>query len=364
MKRVFELITIGLVFAGFAGAEPEQRPRLRPGGQVPGKPDKPDKRTKPDKPGKPGKPGKLVSREEAWRRLDADGDGRVGYGEFVANERLQRVSEEARRRIFDRLDKNSDGLIQPDEMEPHVHGGGPDGEHRRPMWLGEMDKNHDGAIDFDEFCGGRMIARLPEEKQREVFERMDRDGNGRLDRADHIEGFRGGMPRLTDLDSDQSGGVSFEEFSAGEMATNLSQDRRRALFDRLDRNSNGQLGPDDLRGPGPGRGGPGGGFEAFDENGDKSLSFDEFRKAPWISGLGEDEQEDRFEELDRDGDLKLTPAEWEAGLKRGKERTEGKRPPTDQPGPGKRPEGRGEGRRAKPAAPIGRQGVDRIYRIS
>jgi hypothetical protein len=61
----------------------------------------------------------------------------------------------------------------------------------------------------------------------------------------------------------------------------------------------------------------------LDENGDKELSFGEFRKAPWLGGLGEDEQEDRFEELDADGDLKLTPAEFDAGGRKGREKMDG-----------------------------------------
>ena len=346
MKRVFELITAGLILCGIAGAEPERRPPVRPGGQGTGKPGG-------QAAGKPRRP------DEAWRQLDADGDGRVSYDEFVANERLQRMPEEARKQIFARLDKNGDGAIQLDEMKARGHGGGAGGERRRPNWLGEMDKNRDGAIRFEEFRGGRMIARLPEPKQREMFERMDRDGNGQIDRADQPEGFRGGMPRLSGLDTDQSGGVSFEEFRVGEMAARLPEEQRRPMFERLDRNGDGQLGPDDSRGPGPrpGRGGhAGAGFVGLDQDGDKTLSFDEFRKAPWIRDLDEDAQEDRFEELDRDGDLELTPAELEAGAKRGKPWPEGKRP-MDQPGPMKRPDGKGggkgSGRKARPGAPEG-----------
>lgn len=356
MKRVFELITTGLILCGIAGAEPERRPPVRPGGQAPGKPGG----QAPGKPGgqaagKSGKAGKARRSDEAWRQLDANGDGRVSYDEFVANERLDRMPEEARKQIFARLDKNGDGGIQADEMKSRGHGGGAGGERRRPMWLGEMDRNRDGAISFEEFRRGRMIARLPEPKQREMFERMDRDGNGRIDRADRPEGFHGGMPRLAELDSDQSGGVSFEEFSAGEMAARLSEKQRRAMFDRFDRNGDGQLRPDDSRGPGqrPGRGGhAGAGFNGLDEDGDKTLSFDEFRKAPWIRDLDEDAQEGRFDEIDRDGDLKLTPAELEAAAKRGRPWPEGKRS-MDQPGPMKRPDGKGPGRKARPAPPAG-----------
>ena len=341
MKRVFHLIAIGLVFSGVAAAEPERRSPQRPAG--------------PDA-GRPGKPGKPVRPDESWRLLDADGDGQVCYREFAGNERLQRMPEEARRQIFGRLDKNGDGAIQEQEMAPRGHKNGTGGERRRPMWLGDMDRNRDGAISFEEFRGGRMVARVPEPKQREMFDRMDRDGNGRLDRADHMGGFHGGMPRLADLDTDKSGGVNFEEFSVGKMAQKVPKERRREMFDRFDRNGDGELSPKDTHGPGsgpgrePSRGGQGGGFESLDADGDKVLSFDEFRKAPWLRSMDEDAREDRFEELDQDGDLKLTPDEIGAGMKRNHPRS-GARP--DGKGPERRAEGQGPERRRKPPVPAG-----------
>jgi hypothetical protein len=45
----------------------------------------------------------------------------------------------------------------------------------------------------------------------------------------------------------------------------------------------------------------------LDQNGDDRLSFEEFRKAPSIRDLGEDEQERRFLALDRNQDHKLGP---------------------------------------------------------
>jgi Ca2+-binding EF-hand superfamily protein len=45
----------------------------------------------------------------------------------------------------------------------------------------------------------------------------------------------------------------------------------------------------------------------LDGNGDGSVSFEEFRKAPPVRELGEDEQERRFMALDRNKDHKLGP---------------------------------------------------------
>ena len=59
----------------------------------------------------------------------------------------------------------------------------------------------------------------------------------------------------------------------------------------------------------------------FDKDGDGSLTFDEFRNAPPNAGLSEDEQEDRFEALDKNGDKKLDETDFPS------------------PPPGKRPDG-------------------------
>jgi Ca2+-binding EF-hand superfamily protein len=325
MKREFGILAAVMAMCVVVPAEPERRP----GG-----------------PGQ-GTPGKAGLPEDAWRRLDRDDSGQVSYEEFAANERLQRMPEPARRQIFARLDKNENGVIERKELSRRGPFHGPGGERRRPLWLGDMDKDRDGEISFEEFRGGRMVSRLPGPRQREMFERMDADGNGVLDKADRPRGFRGGMPKLADLDRDKSGGVSYEEFSAGKLAQRMPEGRRREMFERLDRNGDGQLGHGDLQrshgaghGPGPGRGGPAAGFGGLDGDADGVLSFAEFRKAPWLRELGEDEQEDRFEALDKDGDLKLTPREFGAGRRP-------ERRPAEEKALPKRPDGGMPGRRNK-----------------
>jgi Ca2+-binding EF-hand superfamily protein len=259
-------------------------------------------------PGKHGAPG-----VEAWRRLDTDGSNSVSYEEFVANERLARVPEEQRREIFRRLDKNADGVIQPGEL---VAPAGFGGEHHGPL-LWELDRNRDRAIDFAEFQGGRLVGRLPADQQRALFDRMDRDRNGVLDGRDHPEGGPGMLPRLTELDQDGSGGVSFSEFSAADWMSRIPDASRRAIFERLDRNGDGQIQPAEFpkrpdaglhrppqRGARPR-------FDELDRNHDGSLSFDEFGHLPGIQALDEDAREERFEQLDRNDDLKLDRTEFE-----------------------------------------------------
>ena len=194
-----------------------------------------------------------------FEKADADGDGVVTRAEFDALDRVGEVPTEVRDGIFSRLDKDGDGVIRPDELRG-ARPGGPGGPGPLPK-LRELDTNQDGQIDFDEFQAGEIVSKMPEERRRMVFDRLDRNGDGVLSPLDRPE-------RPPHIDGDGPGG---------------------------------RRGPRGEGGPPP--------FELLDEDGDGSVTFDEFQKAPPHRHLSEDQQEDRFERLDRNGDQRLTPDE-------------------------------------------------------
>jgi hypothetical protein len=135
------------------------------------------------------------------------------------------------------------------------------------------------------------------------------------------------MARLWELDTDKSGGVSFEEFKGGRFFMKLPPEKQEAVFKRLDTDKDGVITPKDRPEPAfkrpdgkEHRKGPEGKHPERNEdsgkrdpipprldlNGDGALSFEEFRAGPAVKGLTEDEQEERFERLDRNGDLKIS----------------------------------------------------------
>lgn len=198
------------------------------------------------------------------------------------------------------------------------------------------DTDHDGFISKAEFEAMPRVKNLSKEKQDSLFSRLDKDNDGKLTREEigrlvkPHEG-RGRLQRLWELDTDKSGGVSFEEFKAGQIFMKLSPERQLELFHRLDTDGDGFITPKDCPQPPfkhregephPKRpdGSPDDDNEGdskpdhvnrkLDVNGDGALSFEEFRAGPAVKNLTEVQQKARFDALDRNHDQKISPEDF------------------------------------------------------
>lgn len=219
--------------------------------------------------GKP-KPGEDPRRPfvEAWENADANRDGVISLAEFHGIERIQVLPEEQRGKIFERLDKDRDGNLGRDELmranRPH------DSPMRKRLW--ELDLDRSGGISIEEFRQGHLFKKLQPKKMMEVFNHLDTDQDGLITPRDRPEpSFRKGegKPR-------PKGKKGAKEGEGKSPKDTGDPDRLRKMIRKLD------------------------------VGGDGSLSFDEFRVGPGIKDLDEDAQEDRFNQLDRNGDLKIS----------------------------------------------------------
>lgn len=202
----------------------------------------------------------------------------------------------------------------------------------RPDFWKSVDKNQDGSISKEEFELMPRVQNLPEEKRGNLFTRLDKDADGKLAREEiramgpPRDGKGPPMQRLWELDVDKSGGISFEEFKAGRVFQKLPPEKQNQVFAKLDTDKDGLVTPKDkpekFKRPGDGRpkhpdNKPGGQrpelrqmIRQLDKDGDGALSFEEFRSGPAEKHLTEDQQEDHFEAMDKNHDLKLSAEDF------------------------------------------------------
>lgn len=141
--------------------------------------------------GEPGRGGDGRKKSEqrrfihAWKVADQNGDDFISLEEFHAMLRVKNLPEEKRANLFKRLDKNDDGQLGREELARMLRPPGSRGERMQRLW--ELDKDRSGGVSFDEFKKGRFYSKLPPERQRELFDRLDTDGDDQITAKDRPE---------------------------------------------------------------------------------------------------------------------------------------------------------------------------------
>jgi Ca2+-binding EF-hand superfamily protein len=163
------------VMAAAAMAEGERRPGV-------------DEKRPPGSEQRPRRDGEMrpphAKPEDMFKHMDRDRDGKISKREFFASPRMERLPAEQREAIFGRLDRNGDAFLGPEEIRAMRR----DNERRMKEGFRKLDTDKSGGLSFDEFSKGELFGKLPEEKRRQIFTRMDTDGNGEINRADKPKG--------------------------------------------------------------------------------------------------------------------------------------------------------------------------------
>ena len=205
---------------------------------------------------KPDRGGERPSSQDMVKRLDADKNGEISFAEFSASKRMQSLDEGVRKKIFDRLDKDGDGLISKNELRRPHDPKGPHGGFAFPPFE-KMDANKDRQVGIEEFSNSPKFKEMPPERVRRIFDQMDRNKDGFLSRKDHsklvndLRGKKGGRPEggMKNLDTNGDDKVSRAEFQKGPFSPGVPEEAREKLFQKLDENANGFLDSSELRDP-------------------------------------------------------------------------------------------------------------------
>ncbi len=194
--------------------------------------------------------------KEVWKHADKDGNGLISTAEFDSLPRLQKLPDVKRKALFKRLDKDSNGKLSRQEIGKM--GKPSDGERMPFKRLWELDADKSGGIGLEEFKLGQFAQKLPAERQIKVFNRLDSDGDGTItpkDRPKQSQPFPDGNHRPMDegidfkLDTDGDGTISFAEFRVGPAMKDKTEDQQENRFELLDRNKDRKLSAEDFPEP-------------------------------------------------------------------------------------------------------------------
>ncbi len=204
-------------------------------------------------------------------------------------------------RLFERLDKNNDGMLSKDELP-----------EKAQQAFDRLDKNNDGKIDKEEFkvMAERLVAAKPgadagPERVQMMLKRLDANNDGKISKQEAQGPLAENFDRL---DRNQDGALDKEELGrAIERLQNLAKPdkpRKPPAGDKPKKPESDK--------PKTGTEPPAAptitiDFDRLDKDVDGRLTREEFKSAPLS---------DKFDQIDANKDGKIDPRELEAFLKK------------------------------------------------
>ena len=127
--------------------------------------------------------GKHQRMPRLWE-LDTNKDGVISLEEFKAGEFVKKLPPEQQEALFRRLDVNGDGVISPADHPAGERPGQAGAPHDARRLFRLLDKAGDGLLTFEEFRQASFVRGLDEKLQRERFDKLDRNKDGKIDASE------------------------------------------------------------------------------------------------------------------------------------------------------------------------------------
>ncbi len=235
---------------------------------------------------------KLPGHDARFRRLDSDQDGSVSLEEFASDETTAESLARAMR-VFSAKDADQDGALNASEFS----------ESPKSIKLYENDTDGDGSWSVEEFHQADM-KEATAEWARKTFDKMDRNGDGRLNPAEQAS--RSPQVWFMFLDADENGSVSAKEYSNFNPWL-VESGHCTVVFDLMDASKDGSLTEAEFVNKPPEME-----FYKRDRSGDRFLNLEEFAIRTGTTA----EQTKVFKDKDSDRDGKMNLEEYLASPKK------------------------------------------------
>lgn len=179
-------------------------------------------------------------------KADLNQDGVISFEEFSVMARLAPLDDTKKRNLYDFLDRNNDGKLQPIEVRP-----------KEPHWVSlvkrdfsQFDKNNSADISFEEFIQIGTFADRKPERMRHLFNDIDQNEDKGLTLKEITDHRGGGFKKkidFTKFDLNESGGLDKAEYLQLPMINKMPKDHVEGLFLNIDENEDGELSSEEFK---------------------------------------------------------------------------------------------------------------------